>query len=67
MRGPCECGIESSDSLSHRVCYPIENDLKQGDILSPVLFNVSLEYAIMKVQETNLGLDMMAPIKYEYL
>ena len=38
--------------------FPIEKRLKLGDTLSPLLFNFSLEYAIMKVQETNLGLDM---------
>ena len=38
--------------------FPIENGLKQGDALSPLLFNFPLEYAIMKVQKTNLGLDM---------
>jgi hypothetical protein len=31
--------------------FPIQNGLKQGDALSPQLFNVVLEYAIRKVQE----------------
>ena len=38
--------------------FSIENGLKQGDDLSPLLLNLALEYAISKVQETNLGLDM---------
>jgi hypothetical protein len=30
--------------------FSIQNDLKQGDDLSPLLFNFALEYAIRRVQ-----------------
>jgi Reverse transcriptase (RNA-dependent DNA polymerase). len=40
--------------------FQIENGLKQGDALSPLLFNFALEYDIKNVQETKLGLDMNA-------
>ena len=30
--------------------FPIRNDLKQGDALSPMLFNFAFEYAIRRVQ-----------------
>ena len=38
--------------------FSIEDGWNHWDALTPLLFNFSLEYAIRKVQETNLELDM---------
>jgi len=38
--------------------FPIRNGLKQGDALSPLLFNSALRYAIRRVQVSQYGLKL---------
>jgi hypothetical protein len=37
--------------------FPIQSGLKQGNPLSPLLFNIGLEYAIRKFQENQVVLE----------
>jgi len=38
--------------------YPIRNGLKQGDVLSPLLFNFALEYTIRRFQVNQDGMKL---------
>jgi hypothetical protein len=48
--------VRISKNLSYN--SPIQNDVKEGDALSPLLFNFASEYAIRKVKEKRIWLKL---------
>jgi len=54
--------VQASICLS--VMFPTKNGLKQGHILSTMLFNLALEYVIKRVQANQEGLKLSGTHKF---
>jgi len=49
-----KCTIKFNSVMSEE--FPVETDLRQGNTLSPILFNIALESVVRKVQKDSISL-----------
>ena len=59
------CTVRVARHLSD--LFPIKRGLKQGDVLSPLLFNFALEYGIRRAQANQGGFKLMTYVSFKFM